>query len=336
MTAFELSVVSRSEIDPRRYAPWRREPLTVALVNNMPDSALIATERQFRRLISLNGDQREIRLQVFFLPEILRSEAGRAYCESHYRPVEELIRSQVDGLVVTGCEPRADALTQEPFWDSFGQLVDWAKHNTGSALWSCLAAHAAVLHLDRIQRYRLPKKLSGVYACQRMVDHLLVAGAGELLYVPHSRYNGLRETDLLRHGYDILSRSDEVEVDMFAKRVGSFFVFLQGHPEYDGDSLEREFRRDVRRFLAHERESFPELPKGYFDETASAALTEFGREALTNRNPSFESRLPVIGSRPPRHDEWQEAAVRLYGRWLSLVGDARREDCDRIGEAALL
>ena len=46
-------------------------------------------------------------------------------------------------------------LIDEPYWASLTQLIDWAEHNTHSSVWSCLAAHAAVLRIDGIRRRRL-------------------------------------------------------------------------------------------------------------------------------------------------------------------------------------
>ena len=60
-------------------------------------------------------------------------------------------------------------------------------------------------------------------------------------------------------------------VDAFAKQDGSFFLFFQGHPEYEADTLLREYRRDVGRFLGGEREDYPAMPLGYFNDDAAAA-----------------------------------------------------------------
>jgi homoserine O-succinyltransferase len=59
----------------------------------------------------------------------------------------------------------------EPYWAAFSQLVDWASHNTISTLWSCLAAHAAVLRLDRIERVPLREKCIGIFDCDKLADH---------------------------------------------------------------------------------------------------------------------------------------------------------------------
>ena len=68
-----------------------------------------------------------------------RELAGR------YRDIAELWDTPLDGLIVTATEPPAPRLQDEPYWPALTQLVDWARENTASTVWSCLAAHAALL-----------------------------------------------------------------------------------------------------------------------------------------------------------------------------------------------
>ena len=60
-----------------------------------------------------------------------------------------------DALIVTGTEPVAPLLSDEPYWERLRELLQWAQANTTSSIWSCLAAHAAVELLDGIRRRRL-------------------------------------------------------------------------------------------------------------------------------------------------------------------------------------
>src|SRR5262249_34994245 len=157
-----------------------------------------------------------------------------------YRDIAELWDARLDGLIVTGTEPRAANLADEPYWESLSTLVDWAREHTSSTIWSCLAAHAAVLHADGIARRTLKEKRSGVFDCHRAMAHPMTEHFPLPLWVPHSRYNDLPERALAASGYSILTRSETAGVDAFAKLDGSFFLFFQGHPEYDADTLLRE------------------------------------------------------------------------------------------------
>jgi homoserine O-succinyltransferase/O-acetyltransferase len=290
----------------------------IGLVNNMPDAALEATERQFIALLEAACGETRVRLRFFSLPGIPRGERGQRHVDKHYRGLRELPACGLDALIVTGTEPRAASLRNEPYWHSLGELVDWAEHNTASTIWSCLAAHAAVLHLDGIVRQPLGEKCFGVFDCAAVADHPLTAGQARLA-VPHSRWNGLREDDLRARGYGVLTRSPQAGVDTFVRPGRSLFVFLQGHPEYDALTLLGEYRRDFGRFLRRERDVCPALPNGYFDDGAAARLTELRQRALVDRREGLLAELPVVALEQSLRAHWRPSAVRLYASWLTEV-----------------
>jgi homoserine O-succinyltransferase len=294
-------------------------PLTIGLVNNMPDAALAATERQFRRLVEGAAGGRPVRLKLFSIPEIVRGDAARAAMAQTYASTTTLPASGVDALIVTGAEPLAADLRLEPYWNSLAALLDWADRNTVSTIWSCLAAHAAVLHLDGIVRRPLPAKCSGVFQVNNAARHPLLARQPETLRVPHSRLNGLDEAELAAKGYTVLTRSDAIGVDAFMRERGSLLLFLQGHPEYDDDSLALEYRRDVRRFLRGERAGHPALPTGYFEPEAERALNALAAETVRRPQMAALSTLgKLIADRPPVQ-HWAPAAAQLYRNWIGLI-----------------
>ncbi len=80
---------------------------------------------------------------------------------------------------------------------------------------------------------------------------------------PHSRYNDLDERELTDNGYLILTRSERAGVDAFVKQGATLEAFWQGHPEYEADTLAREVRRDLQRFLDGATRTPPPLPENY-------------------------------------------------------------------------
>jgi homoserine O-succinyltransferase len=299
------------------------DPIVIGLVNNMPDAALLSTERQFRELLSAPSHGPSVRLELFALPEIPRTETGRSHVRRHYHDISALWASHVDGLIVTGTTPSAPALADEPYWSTMTRLVDWAENRTVSTVWSCLAAHVAVLHDDGVNRQALEKKLSGVFDCMKVADHAMLAGAPRRWRVPHSRYNELPEAALVSSGYQILSRSPEAGVDMFVKQRKSLFLFLQGHPEYHPAALLREYRRDVGRFLARACDTYPEMPCGYFDETAAAELAAFRRLAVRQREIDLLASFPTAAAAGTSPHPWHRPAADLYANWLSYLAEHR-------------
>jgi len=296
--------------------------LTIALVNNMPDTALKATERQFMRLVQGAAGRTHVRFHLLALPSVIRSKPAKDHIERGYRDIAELDQLDIDGLIVTGAEPIAPTLSEERYWREFVELVDWAKTNTRSTIWSCLAAHAAVTHLGGIERQRLTRKCSGVYDCSKVADHDLLRDLPRSIKVSHSRLNEIRESDLVAQGFSILTYSDQAGVDIFARDDDSRFIFFQGHPEYDALSLQREYMRDIARFLAGERDDYPAIPASYFDPETEAILVDFEQRARRKRNPELAAELPGLTLRP--NVPAGGAATTIFQNWIDFLGEGTR------------
>jgi homoserine O-succinyltransferase len=311
-----------------------RNCLTIGLVNNMPDAACEANERQFLDLLRAATGNVIVRLKLFALADVPRAEEARGDAAGRYRDIADLWNAPLDGLIVTGTEPRAANLQDEPYWPALRQLVDWARTNTASTVWSCLAAHAAVLHADGIARQPLDEKLSGVFACEVIPDHPLLADVAPQLRVPHSRLNDLPEQALRSCGYRMLSRSAAIGVDAFVKdddQAASLFVFFQGHPEYAADSLLREYRRDVGRFLRGERATYPRAPQDYLNDAAMFLVEDFRLRAMGARRGDLLGDFPLeLAS--GIENTWHDAAVGLYRNWIAYLKDRKQ---DRISSAMI-
>ena len=81
------------------------EWITIGLINNMPDAAFRATERQFFSLLeAASRDDIKVLLVFYRLPEIPRKDL-RAHDARKYQSVETLEDTRLDGLIVTGREP---------------------------------------------------------------------------------------------------------------------------------------------------------------------------------------------------------------------------------------
>ena len=291
--------------------------LTIGLINNMPDPALQATERQFMRLLRRAAGDIRIDFHCFSLPSVTRSQLARGRVEAQYTDIIDLDRLPIDGLIVTGAEPHATTLDGEAYWRDLTGIIDWAKDNTRSTMWSCLAAHAAVLHLDGVERRPLDTKCSGMYDCFNVSDHWLTNGLACPVKIAHSRHNELSARDLTASGYHLLTQSPDAGVDSFTKDFGSQFIFFQGHPEYEALSLEREYLRDISRFLNGERGVYPAMPVGYFDHETEQRLSAFAGRAHAERRPALSGELP---ERALREDiATSTAATVMFRNWLGYL-----------------
>lgn len=296
-----------------------KECIHIGLVNNMAAAAFPATERQFVSLLESASEGIPIRLSLYTLSGIPRAEIVGKQTGSRYANVETLWDTQLDGLIVTGREPLTADLRDECYWESFTQVLEWARENTHSTVWSCLAAHAAILHMDGIRRRRSNDKHFGIFDCGRVSHHALTAGLTQRYSIPHSRWNGVAEDELAASGYTVLGRTADAGVDTFIKDEESLFVFFQGHPEYESDTLLREYRRDVGRYLRHEAENYPLLPRDYFDAKTEDDLKALREEAMAHREEAF---VPVVAAALESikiKNTWHGTAALLYKNWLETI-----------------
>ncbi len=298
--------------------------LIIGLINNMPDSALEGTEAQFGALLAGAAGGRRVRLRLSSIPEVPRGAPAAERIAARYWPLEDLLAQPLDALIVTGTEPKAAALSEEPYWERFVEVLEFADRNLVSSIWSCLAAHGAVLHLDQIQRRRLGQKRSGVYAHAITPIHPLMAGLPGSLSIPHSRWNELDPTALEAAGYEILSASPDNGADTFIKRRGSLLVFFQGHPEYEDQTLLKEFRRDVGRYLSGEHTAYPRVPAGYFGAAAQAELDDYERRALADRGSVSLQEFPYATAAAAVENRWTRPAIEIYRNWLDWVANKKQ------------
>ncbi len=306
----------------REAGSYRGKLIRIGLVNNMPDSALQATERQFSSLLEDASGEFDVRLALINLETVPREAAIREALEQRYRTPRDLRASRLDALIVTGAEPRAPRLFDEPYWSELTELMDWAHSRMISNLYSCLAAHAAVLHRDGIARRRLPSKLSGVFTSDVVAPGELVAGLDEEFRMPHSRYNDLSEADLTASGYIPLARSPESGVDIFVKDGAALEVFLQGHPEYDADTLAREYRRDALRFLRGIWPNPPAPPAHYFAPEVSSRIASLVEGASAGSIDDVTAQLrPETLS--PQKASWRPTSLRLFCNWLNAIAQRK-------------
>jgi homoserine O-succinyltransferase len=77
--------------------------ISIGLINNMSDGAIGATERQFLSLLDSASDGIEIRLSLYSLPGVPRSESGARYVKNFYSSAEKRASgAEFDGRAILG------------------------------------------------------------------------------------------------------------------------------------------------------------------------------------------------------------------------------------------
>ncbi|ATX81210.1 homoserine O-succinyltransferase [Mariprofundus ferrinatatus] len=295
--------------------------LHVGLLNMMPDAALIATEIQFMRLVGSCNQIAQFFVHPFTVDGLERSSETREYIDNYYQSFEEIKAMGLDALIITGANVTNPSLDQEPFWEPLREVINWAEESVTSVLCSCLATHALVKLLYHIDRKPMGGKLWGVYP-HRIVheEHPLLRDINTRFDVPHSRFNAIHREPMERAGLTILIESEVAGVHMAVSPDQYSIVYFQGHPEYDTNSLLKEYKREVRRFVAGERSDYPPLPEHYFNSDAAAIAERHHHAVLKALAKDKEvPAFPEAHLEPLLDNTWRDTAKSIVNNWLGLV-----------------
>ena len=322
LPAFETLRLEGVEVTPPELAAQSNlNDLRIGLLNLMPDSALRATDRQFIRLVSAYADSANLYVYPFTVAAEYRGEAAQEHIREYYETFENLTEKGLDALIVTGANPKHVDLARESFWEPMIDVLDWGQSNVHSILCSCLATHAVLKQYHSIERIPLPEKRWGVYSHRLFFDdHPLLAGVESPIDAPHSHLYDVSRTTMESAGLHVLAESEEAGVHMATSGDDFSFVFFQGHPEYDGISLLKEYKREVGRFVAGERSEYPPYPEHYFDSAAITTLDDYKQRVLAACTDNREAPVfPEAAVARGRDNTWTKAGQRIYANWLAEV-----------------
>ena len=220
--------------------------LHIGLLNMMPDAALQITERQFMRLVGNSNQIAQFYVHVFSVPGLERSAKTEAYIDEYYTTFECVKDEGLDALIITGANVANPSLDQEDFWQPLTEVIEWARVNVTSTLCSCLSTHALMKYFYQIERVKRDTKKWGVFE-HRVTEpqHPLLREINTRFDVPHSRWNSITREHIEKAGLTLLIESFDGEVHMAVSPDQLRMVYFQGHPEYDLNSLLKEYKRDL-------------------------------------------------------------------------------------------
>ncbi|MCI2106114.1 MAG: homoserine O-succinyltransferase [Intestinimonas sp.] len=256
-------------------------PLNVVILNLMPTK--IVTETQILRKLS----NTPLQIQV----ELLRTSSHHAvntaddHLASFYTTFDQIKEKKYDGMIITGAPVENLDFTEVDYWDELCQIMNWSTTHVHSTLHICWGAQAGLFFHYGIEKRTLPHKLFGVFEHRMLKPNSpLFRGFDDVFQIPHSRYTEVWEQDILAvPELELLAISEEAGV-FAVKSQDNHRFFIMGHPEYDPDTLAREYFRDVDRGIAIQ------VPAHYFP----------------GDNPT---QTPIV--------RWRSAGQLLYTNWLN-------------------
>jgi len=221
-------------------------PIEIAILNLMPTK--IETETQLLRLLSNSP----LQLNVTFIKTATYKSTNtpQDHLEKFYVEFDEIKNRKFDGLVITGAPVETLPFTHVKYWHELTEIMQWATQNVTSTLFICWGAQAGLYYHYGIEKIALDEKLSGVFPhTKTTTNEPLLKGVDDIFYIPHSRYTAIDEKALKQCAdLVVVAYGSKTKSSIIKSRDGKMF-FLTGHGEYNGDTLDKEYKRDIAKGL---------------------------------------------------------------------------------------
>lgn len=217
-------------------------PLKIIIVNLMPTKQ--ATETQFIRLLSNTSLQVEVTL--LRMESYDSKHVSEEYLDYFYKTFSDIKDQYFDGMIITGAPVENLAFEEVEYWPELVSIMEWSASHVFSTMHICWGAQAGLYHHYNIEKYPLKEKLFGVFKHTTTDSRtMLLRGFDDEFFMPHSRHTDVRKEDIEAcSALEILATSEEAGVSIVRSRDNRF-VFVTGHAEYDFDTLDKEYKRDV-------------------------------------------------------------------------------------------
>ena len=217
-------------------------PLKVAILNLMP----IKQDTELQLLRALSNTPLQIDVTFVMASGHVSLNTSASHLNKFYVTFDQIKENKYDGLIITGAPLENITFEEVDYWEEMCEIMDWAETNVTSTLHICWAAQAGFYHYYGIQKRQLSEKLFGIY--EHKVHNRkepLVRGFDDVFLAPHSRHTETPSSEI--HACSkltILAESEAAGV-FLAIAEGGKKVFLNGHPEYDRYTLDKEYHRDL-------------------------------------------------------------------------------------------
>jgi homoserine O-succinyltransferase len=217
----------------------------------------IVTETQLTRL--LGNTPLQVHLELMHTSTHRSKNVSQEHLLSFYKTFDELKHRKFDGMVITGAPVEKMNFEDVDYWPELCGIMEWSKTNVHSTFHICWGAQAGLYYHYGVPKYPLDQKMFGVFSHRADYKRsILLRGFDDEFYAPHSRHTTVLREDIEKiPQLKILASSEEAGVYAVMSPEGRQ-IFVTGHAEYDGDTLQKEYLRDKGLGLPID------VPKNYF------------------------------------------------------------------------
>lgn len=272
-------------------------PLHVLVLNLMPTK--IETETQLLR--KLSNTPLQVDVEFLQTASYQPRHVEPSHLDTFYQVFDEIRDRTFDGMIITGAPLDYTAFEDVDYWSELCEIMKWSRTHVHCTLYMCWGVYAGLYYHYGINKVDLPEKLSGVFEHYMLKKNSpLFRGFDDIFYAPQSRAMTVEREAVERvPELELLAFSDIAGVTMLKTKDSRQF-FITCHPEYDSDTLAKEYFRDK------EKGMNPRVPVNYFPED----------------DPMKE---PVV--------RWRSTGQLFYSNWLNYyVYQSTPYDVEKITE----
>lgn len=217
-------------------------PIEIAILNLMPTK--IETETQLMRL--LGNTPLQVKITLLGTASYQSTHISAGHLSKFYKSFDEIKKTKFDGMIITGAPVETLPFREVKYWEELKEIFEWSDKNVTSTIYICWGAQAALYHFYGVEKHPLDSKMFGIFPNRKTVRHeLLLKGMDDLINIPHSRLTGIDEDKVRKcPQLQVLAESDTAGISIL-KTKDDKKIFLLGHSEYDRDTLDKEYRRDL-------------------------------------------------------------------------------------------
>ena len=240
-------------MDTKRANTQDIRALEILILNLMPIK--IQAENQLLSLLA--NSPLQINITFLSTQSYVGKNTSSLHLDKFYKGLNDVKTRNFDAAIVTGAPVELLEYEKVKYWEEFKDILDFLKRRVTSTMYICWGAMAALYHFYGINKRVQKDKISGIYKCKIVKDDLVLTNLDDKIFIPNSRYAGIDEKDIKKHKeLKILLKSKKAGVVLLRDKKS---LFMLGHPEYTKNTLDLEYKRDLKAKLKIKK------PINYYD-----------------------------------------------------------------------
>ena len=273
-----LAAMNELQQEGYTFADSAEGALKIAVMNLMPLKE--QTERQLLRRLAAAPALVDV---TFLTTETYRStHVDPKHLERFYTTFSKIREMQWDGLIITGAPVENMEFEEVTYWPELAEMIEWSKTHVRSVLYICWGAQAGLYYHYGVPKRSLPQKQFGIFPHEVTTECPLSTDMTPFV-TPHSRHTYTPKEEVLKH--------EELKIVAESAMAGVYLIldeaqrriFVTGHSEYEANTLDQEYRRDLAKGLEIQ------MPYRYYPE-------------------DDDTKAPI--------NVWNEHSKTLFGNWI--------------------